>query len=96
MSKAKRKKATVQLAGSAVRVLRDIVVDGIEYLCDQVVSFPDPVLAGLQANGSIDPHEDAVRHCVEVLGKEVVEHAVAAIVDAVEPDDVDDEIGDAV
>ncbi len=97
MSKAKSKKVAVAVAGIAGRVLRDIVVDGIEYLCDQVVSFPAPVLAGLLANGSVDQHPDAVKHCVDVLGNEVVEHVVAAVVDAVESDDVDDdEIGDAV
>ena len=84
------KKDSAPVAESAVRVLRDIVVDGIQYLCDQVVSFPGPVLAGLQANGSVDPHPDAVKHCIEVLGMEAVSHVVDVVVDAIESNDGDD------
>jgi hypothetical protein len=76
-------KDSAQVAESAVRVLRDIVVDGIKYMCDQVVSFPETVLNGLLANGSVDPHPDAVKHCIEVLEKEMVLHAVEMVVDAV-------------
>lgn len=79
-------------AESAVRVLRDIVVDGIQYLCDQVVSFPENLLAGLQANGSVDPHPEAVQHCIDVLEKEIIEHIVEPVMDAItDGDDTEDE-----
>lgn len=88
-------KNSAPAAGSAVRVLRDIVVDGIQYLCDQVVSFPENVLAGLQQNGSVDAHPDAVQHCIDVLEKEIIEHIVEPIMeavdDALDPDDSDDD-----
>lgn len=83
-------KNSAPAAGSAVRVLRDIVVDGVQYLCDQVVSFPENVLAGLQENGSVDAHPDAVKHCIEVLGKELVAHIVEAVADTVVADGGDD------
>jgi len=85
-------KNSAPAAVSAVRVLRDIVVDGVQYLCDQVVAFPERVLAGLQENGSIDAHPDAVKHCIDVLEKEIIEHIVEPIMDALDPAN-DDERG---
>lgn len=84
-------KNSAPAAVSAVRVLRDIVVDGIQYLCDQVVSFPEHILAGLQENGSVDPHPDAVQHCIDVLEKEIIEHIVEPIMDALDGNNEEDE-----
>lgn len=85
--KSATQKNSAPAAVSAVRVLRDIVVDGVQYLCDQVVAFPERVLAGLQENGSVDSHPDAVKHCLDVLEKEIIEHIVEPIMDALDPAD---------
>lgn len=87
MAKKNTPKNSAAVTESAARVLRDIVVDGIQYLCDQVVSFPELVLAGLVASGAVDPHPDAVAHCIDVLEKEIIVHESPVVELDEEPND---------
>jgi len=57
-----------------VRMLMEKEVDGILYKVNSVVSFVESKAKELCQLGCADAHPDAVAHCIENLGAEVVEH----------------------
>lgn len=82
MAKKSGKTAAVA-AGEPVRMLVDRVVDGITYLCNQVVVFPDHIKAELVANGAADAAREALEYCITELAAEVIEHVADAIEQAI-------------
>ena len=57
----------------AVRVLCEVLVDGVKYAPDSVVTFPAGVFQQLKEFGSIDESKGAVDYCLS-LGIKAVEH----------------------
>ena len=57
----------------AVRVLCEVLVDGVTYKPDAVVTFPAGVFQQLKEFGSIDESKGAVDYCLS-LGIKAVEH----------------------
>lgn len=60
-----------------VRVLVDVLVEGVSYASNQLVAFPAEIAKQLKAAGSVDDDKGAVAFCVSE-GVEVVEHAPQA------------------
>jgi len=57
----------------AVRVLCEVLVDGVKYAPDSVVAFPAGVFQQLKEFGSVDESKGAVDYCLS-LGIKSVEH----------------------
>ncbi len=55
------------------RVLCDVLVDGVKYAPDSVVTFPAGVFAQLKEFGSVDESKGAVDYCASI-GIKPVEH----------------------
>ena len=55
------------------RVLCEVLVDGVKYAPDSVVTFPAGVFQQLKEFGSIDESKGAVDYCLS-LGIKAVEH----------------------
>lgn len=77
-------KTTAAPSGEPVRMLVDRVVEGITYLCNQVVVFPAHIKAELVANGAADAAREAVEYCITELAAEVIEHVADAIEQAID------------
>ena len=57
----------------AVRVLCEVLVDGVKYAPDSVVTFPAGVFAQLKEFGSVDESKCAVDYCASI-GIKPIEH----------------------
>lgn len=78
-----KKSGKAAVAGEPVRMLVDRVVDGVQYLVNQVVVFPEHLKAELVKTGAVDAAKEAVEYCVAELAADVIEHIVDAVEDAI-------------
>lgn len=72
----------------SVRMLRDSIVEGVQYLANQAVLFPANIAEFLVESGAADSAESAVEFVISE-GAELVEHIVAALEETAETTEIE-------
>jgi hypothetical protein len=62
-----------------VRVLVDLMVEGLSYKTNQVVDFPEKVIRDHVQHGSVDASPEAVDYCKSELKATVLVHEARAV-----------------
>lgn len=65
-----------------VRILANTVIDGIQYLPNQVVDIPAALVKSFKQSGVVDDTREAVAYCIDELGAEVLKHDAAPDADS--------------